>query len=96
MTKKKADLSLETMERCNAYMNITFIIVRGEEETDEEEEEKSNSAAAKQKQLLDARSRLEGALLKQLTALPNLENIKEVTCMKPTLKELTVPLTVFD
>lgn len=66
MTKKKADLSLETMERRNEYMNITFIILRGEEETNEEEEEKNNSAAAKQKKLLDARSGLEGALLKQL------------------------------
>ena len=46
MTKKKADLSLETMERCNAYMNITFIILRGEEETDEEEEERPADAAA--------------------------------------------------
>ena len=32
MTKKKADLALETMERRNEYMNITFIILRGEEE----------------------------------------------------------------
>lgn len=66
MTEKKADLSLETMERHNEYTNITFIILRGEEETDEEEEEKNNSIAVKQKKLLDARSGLEGVLLKQL------------------------------